>query len=324
MINEKKSYGIYLGALIFVVVLLIPTPAGMNESAHIVAATTLLMATWWISEALPFAITALIPVCFFPLFGVMDVGQVTPAYANHIVFLFLSGFIFALCIERWQLHQRIALHAINFFGFSHRKILLGIMVSTAFLSMWVSNTATVLMMIPVVVAVAKQLSPTSPSLVLSNQSSFSVSLLLGVAYSASIGGVATLIGTPPNAILAGMLEQQTGIEISFYDWMVFALPLASIFLLLTWLYLSWHMRNASTAELLLGKEVLVNELKKLAPLSYEEKFVASVFLTVCFLWIVRGFIDIELLKNINDSTIGLIGAVILFVIPARNGSERLM
>ena len=320
MKNKSQKIGIYLGPIFFLVILLLPTPEGMSESAQIVAATAVLMATWWISEALPFAMTALIPICLFPVFDVMAVNQVSPAYANQIIFLFMSGFIFALCIERWHLHKRIALHTIQSFGFSYQKILLGFMVSTAFLSMWVSNTATTLMMIPIAIAVATRLEPDNKS-----ENSFSLSLLLGIAYSASIGGVATLIGTPPNAILAGMLEQQTGISIGFFDWMLFALPLAIVFLFIAWFYLNFMMKKVlgNTAQSK-GKEILQQELKKLSPLSREEKLVIGVFSTVCFFWVVRGFIDLELFRNIKDSTIGMLGAILLFVLPAKNGTQRLM
>jgi len=315
---KTRSFGLYLGAILFFIIVLLPNPEGMNSSAQVVAAVAVLMATWWISEALPFAITALVPMVLFPVLGVMEVNEVTPAYANQIIFLFLSGFIFALCIERWNLHKRIALHTINAFGFSYNRILFGFMVATAFLSMWVSNTATTLMMIPIALAVASQLEPDSSS------SHFSLSLLLGIAYSASIGGVATIIGTPPNAILAGMLEQQAGISIGFFDWMLFALPLAISFLLVAWIYLKHMMKDTLKNNLGEGKKLLQEEISKLPALSIEEKRVLTIFSIVCFLWIIRGFLDIELFKNIKDSTIGLFGAMWLFMLPAKNGTERLM
>ena len=298
--------------------MLFPTPTGMTESAQIVGAVAVLMATWWISEALPFAITALLPVILFPVFGVMEISQVTPAYANHVIFLFFSGFIFALCLERWQLHKRIALHTINSFGFSYHKILLGFMVTTAFLSMWVSNTATALMMIPIAVGVASQMESNE-----GGENQFSVSLLLGIAYAASIGGVATLIGTPPNAILAGIIEQQTGHSIGFFEWMTFAFPLATIFLLIAWLYLKFLIKD-KPGHSAGARDSLGRQLDQLPPLSREEKLVIGIFSSVCVLWVLRGLIDIELFKSIKDATIGLIGAVLLFIIPASGGSQRLM
>jgi len=317
---ERRSFGLYFGVILFLVVIFLPTPEGMSQSAQIVAATALLMATWWITEALPFAVTALIPMIMFPSLDVMGVNEVTPSYANQIIFLFLSGFIFALCIERWNLHKRIALHTINAFGFSYNRILFGFMAATAFLSMWVSNTATTLMMIPIALAVANQIEPESSL----TQSTFSLSLLLGIAYSASIGGVATIIGTPPNAILAGMLEQQAGINIGFFDWMLFAFPLALTFLLIAWMYLKTMMKNLVQKNANESKKLLQEELTKLPVLSKEEKLVLSIFSIVCFLWIIRGFVDIEIFNNIKDSTIGLFGAMWLFVLPAKNGTERLM
>ena len=318
---KTHSYGLYLGAILFLLVILLPTPDGMSSAAQVVAAVAVLMATWWITEALPFAVTALLPLILFPASGVMGVSDVTPAYANQIIFLFLSGFVFALCIERWNLHKRIALHTINTFGFSYNRILFGFMAATAFLSMWVSNTATTLMMIPIALAVASQLEPNSPSI---QSSSFSLSLLLGIAYSASIGGVATIIGTPPNAILVGMLEQQGGISIGFFDWMLFAFPLALCFLLIAWLYLKTMMKGLLQNNVDNSEKLLKNEISKLPPFSKEEKLVLTIFSMVCFLWISRGFIDIELFKRINDSTIGLFGVLLLFMLPAKNGSERLM
>ena len=318
---KTRSIGLYLGAILFLLVVLLPTPDGMSSAAQVVAAVAVLMATWWITEALPFAVTALVPLILFPALGVMGVSDVTPAYANQIIFLFLSGFIFALCIERWNLHKRIALHTINAFGFSYNRILFGFMAATAFLSMWVSNTATTLMMIPIALAVASQLEPNAPS---AHSSSFSLSLLLGIAYSASIGGVATIIGTPPNAILAGMLEQQAGISIGFFDWMLFAFPLALCFLLIAWVYLKTIMKQSVNNSVSDGEKLLQEEIAKLPSLSKEEKLVLTIFSMVCFLWIIRGFIDIELFKHIKDSTIGLFGVLWLFMLPAKNGSERLM
>lgn len=321
MVIKTRSIGLYLGLILFLTVIFLPTPNDMSSAAQMVAAVAILMATWWVSEALPFAVTALVPIVFFPVLGVMGVNEVTPAYANQIIFLFLSGFIFALCIERWNLHKRIALHTINIFGFSYNRILFGFMAATAFLSMWVSNTATTLMMIPIALAVSNQLEPDTS---LITKRSFSLSLLLGIAYSASIGGVATIIGTPPNAILVGMLEQQAGISIGFFDWMLFALPLASCFLLITWIYLKQMMRGTNQHDISEGKKVLQEEIAKLPSLSKEEIFVLTIFSIVCFLWIIRGLIDIELFKSIKDSTIGLFGAMLLFMLPAKNGNERLM
>jgi len=316
-----KKIGLILGPLLCLIVGLLPTPEDMQFSAKIVGAIALWMAIWWISEAVPFPVTALIPLGLFPVFQIMPVSSVTTAYSHHIIFLFLSGFIFALCIERWQLHKRLALNAINQFGFQFNRILLGFMIASAFLSMWVSNTATTLMMIPIATAVASQLDPKNTA---TNYQVFSISLLLGIAYSASIGGAATLIGTPPNAIMAGMLEKQAGITISFFDWMLFALPLATVFLIITWFYLSYKISASKLENQIGSKEIIQQQLSKLAPMSYEEKCVSVIFFCVCLSWILRGFINWEWLSTIKDATIGIIGAIILFVVPAKNKNTRLM
>jgi len=319
MTNKRQAIGKYLGPVLFLIIYLCPTPLGMNESAKIVAAIACLMATWWIAETIPFAITALLPFFLFPLFGVVSVEQVTNAYANQIIFLFMAGFIFALCIERWNLHRRIALFTIKSFGFSPSRILLGFMVSSAFLSMWVSNTATTLMMIPIAIAVASRIEPENQQ-----EKVFSISLLLGIAYAASIGGVATLIGTPPNAILAGILEQQTGLSIGFLDWMKFGLPLSLMFLVTAWFYLNYLMKKNTVNQNLNGMDSLNNEIASLPPLSKEEKTVAWLFAAVCICWIGRGLIDLAIFKNIKDSTIGLLGASLLYLLPANQGKQRLM
>ena len=289
----------------------------MNPAALSVAAVAALMATWWITEAIPLPITALLPIALFPILDVMSVSSVTSAYSNHIIFLFLGGFIIALCIERWNLHKRIALYTILMVGNSHKRILLGFMLATALLSMWISNTATALMMLPVAIAVIKKIDD-------SGESIFGMTLMLGIAYSASIGGVATLIGTPPNAILAGTLEQQLNINISFFDWLIFAFPLSCVFLAIAWIYLGHQQKKEHSLLKSFDKTVIKDELAKLGKLTPEEKKVLFVFSLVAVGWIARGLIDIEFFRQIKDSTIAIIGAILLFMIPAKNGSTRLM
>lgn len=321
MLHNFRSFGFYLGVALFFLVILLPTPADMTKSAQVVAAVAVLMASWWILEVVPFAVTALIPICLFPMLEVMPIGQVTSAYSHHIIFLFLAGFIFALCIERWRLHQRIALHIIKLLGFEYHKILLGFMLATAFLSMWISNTATTLMMLPIAIAVAKHIEPNKE---INIKHSFSLCLFLGIAYSASIGGVATIIGTPPNAILVGILEQQKNITINFFDWMIFALPLALVFLVMAWWYLRWTLGGRIIDAQNNAEAVLLNQIAELNPMSREEKQVILVFSFVCLLWILRGLLDISLFENIKDSVIGLVGAIVLYLLPADGGAQRLM
>jgi sodium-dependent dicarboxylate transporter 2/3/5 len=295
----------------------------MPANAMKVAAVAALMAVWWITEAIPIPATALLPVALFPTLGIMGSSDVTASYANHLIYLYLGGFMIAVTIEKWNLHKRIALVTIRLVGTSPKRIVLGFMVATAFLSMWISNTATTMMMLPIGLAVVHQ-----AAAMLSKQDSFDLSkletgdfrfatcLMLGIAYAASIGGIATLIGTPPNAILAGVIEETYGESISFASWMKVGLPLSVVMLIVTWLYLTNIASRSEITSLPGGRELIRSELAKLGPLSKEEKRVLAVFVLVAVAWIARGAFTFEGAKLIHDSTIAILGALALFLIPA--------
>ncbi len=203
-LSGRRQQGLLLGPLLFCLLLLFPVPAGMPPLAMKVAAVTVLMAVWWIMEAIPMAATALLPIALFPLLGVMPTAKVTESYANHLIYLFMGGFLIAAAIEKWQLHKRIALHTVSLVGVSPKRIVLGFMLATGFLSWWISNTAAAMMMVTIGVALLHQLSGGDGAIADSDEagrSNFGTALMLGIAYAASIGGVATLIGTPPNAIV---------------------------------------------------------------------------------------------------------------------------
>jgi sodium-dependent dicarboxylate transporter 2/3/5 len=314
--------GICLGPLLFFILLLFPPPGDMPLAAFRVMAVACLMAVWWITEAIPIAATALLPIALFPFLGVMSTGETTVSYANHLIYLFLGGFLIAVTMEKWNLHKRIALHTICIVGVSPRRMILGFMLATAFLSMWISNTATAMMMLPIGMAVigqvslmhamneAKQLD--SPEA----ENFFGIALMLGIAYAASIGGVATLIGTPPNAILAGMVENLYGLTISFAGWMSFGLPLSAIMLLITWLYLTRIVYPCGMDVVPGAKQLISQELEDLGPLSREEKWVLVVFSFVALAWIIRGFVALPVLKMVSDSSIAMLGALLLFLIPS--------
>ncbi len=278
-----------------------------------VAAIAILMATYWITEAIPIPATALMPIVLFPLLDVMPTSKVTLSYGNHLIFLFMGGFLIAVTIEKWQLHKRIALHTILLVGVSANQIILGFMLATAFLSAWISNTATAMMMVTIGLAVIKQAQQDDSQL--KDQSDFSSALMLGIAYSASIGGVATLIGTPPNAILAGVIESNFNYTIGFAQWMAFAAPLSIIMLIICWIYLTRFAFHAEFDQLPGGKAGIVNQLNKLGPMSAAEKKVLTVFVLVAASWLIRGLIDIPALKFVTDSSIAIAGALILFMIP---------
>ena len=319
---NRQNLGLVLGPILFVSMLLMPLPAGMSPDALKVAAVASLMAIWWVSEAAPIAATALLPIVLFPLLGVMSTAATTSAYANHLIYLFMGGFLIAVTMQKWNLHRRIAMHTLRAVGVSPNRIILGFMLATALLSMWISNTATAMMMLPIGMAVIGQVellqSPEQSSSrdEVKLKSNFGICLMLSIAYSASIGGVATLIGTPPNAILAGMVEKLYGQTISFASWLAFGLPLSVIMLSITWLYLT-RIAYPLRATALPGVEKVINrELSQLGPVNSEERWVLGVFLLVASAWVARGLIDVPALSMVTDASIAMAGALLLFVIPS--------
>ncbi len=321
MLN-KKSIGLGSGLVLFCIILLIPTPEHIRPEAMSVLAIAVLMAIWWISEAIPIPATALLPIFLFPSLGIMDGSLVTQSYAHHLIYLFLGGFLIAVTIEKWNLHRRMALYTIKFVGTSPNRIILGFMLSSAGLSMWISNTAATMMMLTIGFAVLKQVVDkidSDPELEINTRPEhfhFGIALMLGIAYAASIGGIATLIGTPPNAILAGIIENQFGQTISFLNWMIFALPLSIIMLIITWYYLTHIAYPSEIDHLPGGKETIQHELKSLGQMSREEKSVLFIFCSVALLWILRGLVDADKFNMVKDSTIAMGGALLLFIIPS--------
>ncbi len=310
--------GFYGGLVCFFALLLLPAPESMSEPAHHMAAILTLMAIWWITEAIPIPVTALLPVVLFPLLGIMPSSKASLPYANHLIFLFLGGFFIAIAMEKWDLHRRIALRTMLFIGTRPRRLVLGIMLATAVLSMGVSNTATTMIMIPIALSILQQLVPSFTSIDQLESTNpqlahLAVTLVLGIAYAASIGGVATLIGTPPNALLAGMVEELLKQEFPFMQWLLVGLPLSLMMLLGTWLLLTRMLFPVTEVDLGGGKDILQKELKQLGPISQPEKAVAVVGLLVSVGWMLRGVFHP---RTIHDATIAMMGAVALFLIPS--------
>ncbi|HMQ53561.1 MAG TPA: DASS family sodium-coupled anion symporter [Anaerolineae bacterium] len=317
--NAVKRVGLFGGPVLFAATLLYPTlfalPEGMTPEMIKMLAVVILMAIWWMTEALPIPVTALLPIALFPTLGIMKSAETTPSYANHIIYLFIGGFFMAVAMEKWNLHKRIAMHTIRLVGDGPERVILGFMLATGFLSMWVSNTATAMMMVPVGMAVITQvvnLLKEKGSEVDPENFKFGTALMLGIAYAASIGGVATLIGTPPNTVLAGIVEKQYGQTITFASWMAFGLPLSVTFLLITWFLLVKVMLRPEIDKLPGGMELINNELKKLGPMSRQEKQVLAIFGTVAVAWIALGFLKLPL---ITDATISILGALAMFIVP---------
>ena len=214
---KTKNIGLFSGPLSFILIIVFFHPEGLTQEANAILASTLWMAIWWITEAIPISVTALLPIILFPLSGGLELSKTTASFGHKYVFLYLGGFIIAIAMQIWNLHKRIALNIISFIGTDVIKIILGFMVATAFLSMWISNTATAVMMLPIAMAIVDQLKD-NPNTIENENKIFGKALMLGIAYSASIGGISTLIGTPPNLILAGVVEETFGYEITFSTW----------------------------------------------------------------------------------------------------------
>ena len=320
--NSNKHIGLIIGFILFTCLSLLPPSENLQQEALYVLAIAALMATWWITEAIPIPATAMLPIVLFPTFGIMNANEVTQSYAHHLIYLFMGGFLIAVTIEKWNLHRRIALYTIRFIGITPNKIILGFMIATAGLSMWISNTAATMMMLTIGIAVLKQVVEemnSDPSVNINTNPehfNFAIALMLGIAYAASIGGISTLIGTPPNAVLAGIIETQFGQSINFLDWMLFGLPLSMIMLIITWYYLTRIAFPSGMDHLPGGKETIQQEIIKLGPMSKEEKAVLFVFCAVAGLWILRGLLGNEYFKMAKDSTIAMGGALLLFVIPS--------
>ncbi len=321
--TPAQLIGLILGPALFVAAMLFFNPEGLSSQGQAVLATTLWVATWWITEAIPIPVTSLLPVVLLPLTGALEGDAVVSAYGNDIIFLFLGGFALAIAMEKWNLHQRIALAIVSAIGTSPRRIVLGFMVATAFLSMWVSNTAATMMMIPVGLAVVYQASHVlKGGEHAAELPKFEKSVVFGIAYAATIGGLGTLIGTPPLAILAATVGELFGETISFGQWMLFGVPTVILLLAFAWFYLTNVAFKVRFKHLPGGAELIRSERKGLGGMSREEKAVLAVFLSVAFLWITRSFIWEDVLPGISDGIIAVMGAVVLFSLPTRRADER--
>lgn len=329
--NKSKLIPLILGPLVALLFYFIlpeqyTTSAGISETfshaARACAAIVLWMAIWWFTEAVPIAVTSLLPIVLFPLFGVMGSSDTLKEYANGTIFLFLGGFLIAAGIARWHLDRRIALLTIRIVGTKPQQIILGLLLSTSFISAWVSNTATAAMMVPIALAVLKVVRSTREDLPIDRaEHNFGVCVLLAVAYGASLGGVLTLIGTPPNGIFARFVEQTYNVPVSFIDWMLIALPIVVVMIVATQLLMTKVLFRELVSELPGGKDWVMHEYSKLGPMSRGEKIVLTVFVTTALLWcfgpVIRGIQigDMTPFKPLSDTVIAMGAGIILFIIP---------
>ncbi|MBY7144144.1 DASS family sodium-coupled anion symporter [Virgibacillus sp. NKC19-3] len=320
--TPAQLIGLFVGPLLFLITYFFVSPEGLSDEGIAILASTIWIAIWWMTEAIPIPATSLLPIILFPMTSGLDVDATTSAYGNDTIFLFMGGFMIALAMERWNLHRRIALTIISIIGTSISRIILGFMVATGFLSMWISNSATAMMMVPIGLAIIYQVSDAlkdDPSVDTSKENfAFGKAMMLSIAYSASIGGIATIIGTPPNTLLAGAINEIYGIELSFATWMLFGIPLAWVFIFIVWFYLVKVAFPLKIKELPGGKAVIQSEKKKLGAATYEEKAVFIVFILAALAWVTRTFVLNEYVNgNINDAIIAITAALILFIIPAK-------
>lgn len=327
--TTAQMIGLFLGPLLFVLTLLFFQPEGLSTEARGVLASTIWIATWWITEAIPIPATSLLPLVLFPLTNSLDMKVTASSYGDETIFLFMGGFIIALAMEKWNLHRRIAISIISMVGTNMDRIVLGFMIATGFLSMWISNTATAMMMIPIGLAIINQVADglkNDPSIDTSPQRfAFGKALMLGIAYSASLGGIATLIGTPPNTLLAGAINKMYGIELSFAGWMLFGVPFAWIFIFVTWIYLVKIAFPSKLKTMPGGRAVIDKQKKDLGEASFEEKLVFIVFALAAFSWITRTFLLSKFVDGLTDGMIAVIFALVLFALPSANRKgERLM
>lgn len=318
---NAKKIGLILGPLLFAITLLWYHPEGLSKEANAILACTLWMAIWWITEAIPIAITSLLPIILFPLTGGLGLEKTTESFGHKYIFLYIGGFILAIAIERWNLHKRIALNIISLIGTNIKNIILGFMVATAFLSMWISNTASAVMMLPIGMAIIAQLKD-NPDTREDENLIFGKALMLSIAYSASIGGIATLIGTPPNLVLAGIVQELYGIEITFSKWIVLGLPISVGLLLICWKYLTSFAYTFKQKSFPGGKAEIKKQLKSIGKITYEEKTVLVVFAATAFAWITHSFLLQPLIPAIDDTIIAVCAGMLLFLLPASKEKKR--
>ncbi|HEY4614040.1 MAG TPA: DASS family sodium-coupled anion symporter [Citricoccus sp.] len=331
-LNLRRWTGFVAGLVLAAVVFLI-LPADLAYNARLTAAVAVLMALWWMTEAIPIPATALVPLIVFPALG-QDIGvdDVGASYGNNIIFLFMGGFILALGMQRWNLHRRIALVTVRAMGTRPGGVVAGFMIATAFLSMWVSNTATAVMMIPIGVSVLTLVVARDPGEPVQEdsdpdsrevkdaviRSNFGTALMLGIAYAASVGSLGTLIGTPPNALLAGYMSQAHGVDIGFGQWMLVGVPLSLVMLVLVWFLLTRVLYRAEIQEIPGGRKLIANELSKLGKMSSGEMRVLGVFVLAAASWITIPLAFDE--PIISDAGIAMVAALLLFLLPA--GANR--
>ncbi len=315
-----KKVGLLLGPLFFIIFYNLPFVL-LNPQADKIIAVALWMVIWWITETVSISVTALIPLTIFPLLDIMDMKAVAASYGSPIVFLFFGGFIMALALEKVNLHKRIALNIIKLTGTTPDKVILGFMLATALLSMWISNTATTVVMLPIALSVISLLIHDEDGFT-SKDKNFALALMLGIAYSANVGGISTIIGTPPNTVLVGFLEQEYQMDISFLKWMLVGVPFSALLLAIIYFVLVKLVYPNGLGAMSGADKIIKTKLTELGPMQATEKRVLAIFLVTMLLWITRSFINDWLpFIKLSDAGISMLAAFALFALPFNFGKH---
>ena len=318
-----RKRGFWVGVFLFFVIIILPSPAGLTESAWLVAAVAVLMVTWWATEAIPIPVTSLLPLALFPILGVTSIETAALPYANKNIYLFLGGFLIALSIERSGLHKRLALIMIKRLGSDGPKLIGGFMLVSALISMWVMNTSTTLMLLPIGLAICSVVAKTVPNMSEIDKSNFDKALLLSIAYAATIGGMSTLVGTAPNIVFSSFMQEVYGLEISMIDWMKLGVPVSICMLTLAWIILTKVVYPVDFASSNETKNTLAKMLTDMGPMSKDELRVGIVFFIAAGLWMFRSLID-NYVIGLTDAGIAIIVAISLFIIPSSGRNEELL
>ncbi len=311
----NRTLRLLLGPAVAGIVWLLASYYGLSDAAVPVLSAGSWMLMWWITEAVPLGVTSVLPMVLFPLLGISSIGETTAPYGSHFVFLFMGGFLIAIALERWNLHRRFALNILVLAGGKPRRLIAGFMLATAVLSMWISNTATTLMMLPIALSVAGKINE-------QEHPRFTMVLLLATAYAANLGGIATLVGTPPNVAMAGIMEEQFSFSMPFMEWMMLALPFSVVMLLLVYWLLTRVLCRVSNVELSGGVDGIRAELAALGSWDSAEIRVAIVFVCTAAFWVGRRSLVNSFGWELNDTTIAMLAGTVLFVIPAGSIADR--
>ncbi|OUV03977.1 MAG: hypothetical protein CBC42_00875 [Betaproteobacteria bacterium TMED82] len=319
-----QKYGFFTGLIIFCLIYFLPNPEGLSVNGQITLAVFLLMGIWWATEALPLPITSLLPLILFPIFAVEQIGVVSKEFMNKVQFLFAGGFMIAIAMQKWNLHKRIALTILQFTGVNSKNIIAGFMLTSALLSMWVMNTSTTIMLLPIGVSIINAVSDTLKDVSPEEKSNFQICLLLGVAYASSAGGIATPIGTSPNGYLIQFMGEK-GFDIGFFDWLMIGLPVTLVLVPIIWFFLTFFLFPVSFTAPAKTKQIIKTMLRDLGPMSYEEKLVGAVFLITAFLWMTRKLLaEIPMFVMLEDAVIAMMGGMILCLLSSKFNESKLL